>query len=65
MKLYRRTLISIHAPHTRSDDEKGDVIYKYNGFQSTLLIRGATVLRLSCHFVAVQFQSTLLIRGAT
>ena len=67
--IYTRTagsiIISIHAPHTRSDkqladDKRGRVFL----FQSTLLIRGATAILIIAVCVDI-FQSTLLIRGAT
>ena len=37
------TLISIHAPHARSDDKTHKMIHDAYRFQSTLLMRGATV----------------------
>ena len=39
--LYLDNIISIHAPHARSDVKVLSVISKYK-FQSTLLMRGAT-----------------------
>ena len=55
--------ISIHAPHARSD-RVTLLQLPYPGFQSTLLMRGAT--RSSTTIViSAQFQSTLLMRGAT
>ena len=56
--------ISIHAPHARSDwrsriTQRSDTL-----FQSTLLMRGATVGR-GKFFSYKGFQSTLLMRGAT
>ena len=56
--------ISIHAPHTRSDVGGGLTAPPTYGFQSTLLIRGATDDSQVCREL-VEFQSTLLIRGAT
>ena len=58
-------VISIHAPHARSDLR--DVIDKQNDyikFQSTLLMRGATTLEELAEKTGL-FQSTLLMRGAT
>ena len=60
----RIILISIHAPHARSDaiyiDVVGNIV-----FQSTLLMRGATAAPLSYVPIGRIFQSTLLMRGAT
>ena len=57
-------VISIHAPHARSDCLAHYMSPYDKGFQSTLLMRGATsVLRFSP--VVAVFQSTLLMRGAT
>ena len=59
----RYDLISIHAPHARSD---GVISLKTADriFQSTLLMRGATSSRHNT-LMADKFQSTLLMRGAT
>ena len=56
--------ISIHAPHARSDIMPFKIMAVLTIFQSTLLMRGATQLRLSIIMVLL-FQSTLLMRGAT
>ncbi len=56
--------ISIHAPHARSDGDGYGDYTSVAGFQSTLLMRGATVMR-SGKLSARLFQSTLLMRGAT
>ena len=57
-------VISIHAPHARSDGCMSGCWPGKHRFQSTLLMRGATRLaRQSCNIS--QFQSTLLMRGAT
>ena len=57
-------MISIHAPRERSDK----IPHRPNGevlqFQSTLLVRGAT-LSLRYALLFALFQSTLLVRGAT
>ncbi len=58
-------LISIHAPHTRSDAPDYAVTDPDPKFQSTLLIRGATSSSISNLTPVFVFQSTLLIRGAT
>ena len=42
------TLISIHAPHARSDDKTHKMIHDAYRFQSTLLMRGATVNKPIC-----------------
>ena len=57
-------LISIHAPHARSDQFLVLDIIKILPFQSTLLMRGATRQRQHRRHSS-QFQSTLLMRGAT
>ena len=79
-------LISIHAPHARSDwhlEPCRKTLFYFNprssceerpdfakpgtdtaGFQSTLLMRGAT-LETGLKSRACTFQSTLLMRGAT
>ena len=36
------SMISIHAPHARSDQTKFDTLDNETQFQSTLLMRGAT-----------------------
>ena len=62
---HRREVISIHAPHARSDEQKqecGDMSLK---FQSTLLMRGATSANYIYTKARAVFQSTLLMRGAT
>ena len=56
--------ISIHAPHARSDACQPGKDYSQVGFQSTLLMRGATVPS-SRRYCRQRFQSTLLMRGAT
>ena len=57
--------ISIHAPHARSDKMIESDAEKLKEFQSTLLMRGATILNEIFVTQAVRFQSTLLMRGAT
>ena len=57
-------VISIHAPHARSDDRSGASSSPGRVFQSTLLMRGATQAGGSAKKI-VRFQSTLLMRGAT
>ena len=57
-------MISIHAPHARSDPCHTVQLFVKIIFQSTLLMRGATkqtegLVKLN------EFQSTLLMRGAT
>ena len=59
-----RVLISIHAPHARSDIMRAGFSRMRSIFQSTLLMRGATALD-KIQFYLDQFQSTLLMRGAT
>ena len=56
--------ISIHAPHARSDDDVNAISADVVEFQSTLLMRGATVCPF-CDTGKLRFQSTLLMRGAT
>ena len=56
--------ISIHAPRERSDVFSLIVIILYLTFQSTLLVRGATVNDVKKGSEKI-FQSTLLVRGAT
>ena len=56
--------ISIHAPREGSDGEDTYPIILPYIFQSTLPVRGATML--SCIEADIlQFQSTLPVRGAT
>ena len=56
--------ISIHAPRERSDLQVSSSDIVLFRFQSTLLVRGATIIisYINQHF---WFQSTLLVRGAT
>ncbi len=56
--------ISIHAPHARSDMSKAAEPLQRLEFQSTLLMRGATITFKLVDAVDA-FQSTLLMRGAT
>ena len=56
--------ISIHAPHARSDWRWLPHRAKPPKFQSTLLMRGATVWVGKDQYM-YPFQSTLLMRGAT
>ena len=58
------SMISIHAPHARSDACQPGKDYSQVGFQSTLLMRGATIFDDAEPLIA-KFQSTLLMRGAT
>ena len=58
------SVISIHAPHARSDGGCRSICKSIHIFQSTLLMRGAT-LDYYRHYADVVFQSTLLMRGAT
>ena len=61
---FRRSAISIHAPHARSDCCAAIGHIRLREFQSTLLMRGAT--RRSMGYIGgILFQSTLLMRGAT
>ena len=64
LPLHRLIAISIHAPHARSDVRVAEGIVDVVVFQSTLLMRGATVSK-SLDDVLLLFQSTLLMRGAT
>ena len=57
--------ISIHAPHARSDGHGGAQFGKVMTFQSTLLMRGATIFWQREAAMDELFQSTLLMRGAT
>ena len=56
--------ISIHAPHARSDLTELQQQSSSAEFQSTLLMREATVTP-GWSWIDPQFQSTLLMRGAT
>ena len=56
--------ISIHAPHARSD-QTARIRSSDSAFQSTLLMRGATVIKALLIVALMLFQSTLLMRGAT
>ena len=56
--------ISIHAPHARSDPGTIGRAIVSSLFQSTLLMRGATISGARQKYFP-QFQSTLLMRGAT
>ena len=58
-------VISIHAPHARSDLERFDSSPEGQIFQSTLLMRGATRAAETPALYPMLFQSTLLMRGAT
>ena len=62
-KLKSINSISIHAPHARSDLTV-ITIALHTRFQSTLLMRGATLRRHDARQTQT-FQSTLLMRGAT
>ena len=62
---HRDTQISIHAPHARSDHEKIPREQLTGQFQSTLLMRGATIVYGLLCWSVQRFQSTLLMRGAT
>ena len=57
--------ISIHAPHARSDLTAATGKLDEHEFQSTLLMRGATIARCLNLLDIILFQSTLLMRGAT
>ena len=57
--------ISIHAPHARSDEKNMPTQRAMDIFQSTLLMRGATLIGLAESSHLHTFQSTLLMRGAT
>ena len=57
-------MISIHAPHARSDSRALEITFHPDKFQSTLLMRGATPCFI-IQFALYEFQSTLLMRGAT
>ena len=58
-------LISIHAPRTGSDFQRGEVRPVTGQFQSTLPARGATRRDLTLDKAPEPFQSTLPARGAT
>ena len=58
-------IISIHAPHARSDSTSRSEITAASAFQSTLLMRGATPCFYGLKSNRRRFQSTLLMRGAT
>ena len=58
-------VISIHAPHARSDTPLLVLDDLGGEFQSTLLMRGATPYTLADMAARFIFQSTLLMRGAT
>ena len=58
-------IISIHAPHARSDKTAIKDGTREPLFQSTLLMRGATVGGVLVKQLPMLFQSTLLMRGAT
>ena len=58
-------MISIHAPHARSDTRRKVRTTGSTRFQSTLLMRGATLYIMDQFEKVVKFQSTLLMRGAT
>ena len=65
IKDLREEIISIHAPHARSDQMVNDWQSVFiTRFQSTLLMRGATLIKV-CWTTMHRFQSTLLMRGAT
>ena len=57
-------VISIHAPHARSDAMQAERLVP-TIFQSTLLMRGATGVIDLGDSGSMPFQSTLLMRGAT
>ena len=62
---YLFIVISIHAPHARSDAYGLDYEQGVRTiFQSTLLMRGAT-FTVRLNIIRIKFQSTLLMRGAT
>ena len=61
--MYDPTMISIHAPHARSD-AIAENLQDPSLFQSTLLMRGATDVA-DAAWTMEKFQSTLLMRGAT
>ena len=57
-------MISIHAPHEGSDNNREAMWQETRIFQSTLPMRGATALS-QCVMLMGLFQSTLPMRGAT
>ena len=59
-----RMVISIHTPHAGSDDLLSATALTDMGFQSTLPMRGVTVLFRTKHLINL-FQSTLPMRGVT
>jgi len=56
--------ISIHSPHAGRDYWGTDTIYSFFSFQSTLPMRGETLLSAACK-TGHGFQSTLPMRGET
>ena len=56
--------ISIHAPREGSDNVKADWNANALEFQSTLPVKGATMMFVSIRSLAI-FQSTLPVKGAT
>ena len=62
--VYHICLISIHAPREGSDQAAGTFVGNNAVFQSTLPVRGATLVYSDFSQVA-KFQSTLPVRGAT
>ena len=58
-------VISIHAPLTGSDYQRQRRPQKTNKFQSTLPLRGATLILSPVLWLIRIFQSTLPLRGAT
>ena len=61
----KKHIISIHAPHARSDGRPALYLSFTLIFQSTLLMRGATFSGVVLDESSILFQSTLLMRGAT
>ena len=57
--------ISIHAPRAGSDSPIWRTLYTKKLFQSTLPVRGATLLIVIFATTLFTFQSTLPVRGAT
>ena len=64
LKPSSESYISIHAPRERSDVNLSRNQLVTLLFQSTLLVRGATLICSFCESLN-RFQSTLLVRGAT
>src|SRR5699024_1488158 len=62
--MLKAAIISIHAPLTGSDFRTAENMERSHSFQSTLPLRGATVLP-SQKMINKEFQSTLPLRGAT